>query len=165
MPDGPRAKPWLLRRSVRPRAVWLGFTLLITLAFVAEAAADVTPPPELAAQLAAEGRVALYDIYFTPTKATLTPASEPGLLRIVRLLERDRALALTVEVHSDALGSEEYNLRISQARAEAIVAWLGAHGVAPARLTAVGRGESAPLCREPNPTCRRKNRRVELRRR
>jgi OOP family OmpA-OmpF porin len=64
--------------------------------------------------------------------------------------------------HTDSIGSDEYNLRLSQRRAEAVAAWLAAHGIAAARLTAKGFGESKPVADNRTAEGRQRNRRIEI---
>ncbi len=135
----------------------------MTFAFIARADVSVADP---AAQLERGERVILRNIYFDAGKATLKPESDEPLKAIAKALADHPKLALTIEVHSDERGADDYNLKMSQARAQAIVAWLMAQGGIPlARLTAVGRGETAPICHEHNEACWSQNRRVELVRR
>ena len=70
--------------------------------------------------------------------------------------------AWTVEVHTDNLGSDEYNLTLSQRRADAIVAGLVARGADPAQLLAVGKGEGEPIADNATRAGREANRRVEI---
>ena len=66
--------------------------------------------------------------------------------------------------HTDAVGSEASNQRLSQQRAGAVRDWLVARGVDPGRLVARGYGESEPIDDNDTPGGRARNRRVELRR-
>jgi outer membrane protein OmpA-like peptidoglycan-associated protein len=91
------------------------------------------------------------------------PESEPALAEIAKLLAADPKLALRVVGHTDSVGKLEDNQRLSQARAEAVLAVLtGKHGIAPARLTAHGVGPLAPVASNDAEEGRAKNRRVEL---
>ncbi|MDD3651425.1 OmpA family protein [Immundisolibacter sp.] len=65
--------------------------------------------------------------------------------------------------HTDAIGSEQYNLRLSQRRAEAVRDYLVQKGADPSRMTAVGYGESQPVADNATAAGRAQNRRVELR--
>jgi len=75
---------------------------------------------------------------------------------------KGNALRLEIGVHTDARGADEYNLKMSDARAQAVKQCLILRGVAAERLTARGYGETRPVCNEPNEACFARNRRVEL---
>ncbi len=69
---------------------------------------------------------------------------------------------LLIEGHTDSLGTERSNLRLSQRRADSIVRSMVAQGTDPSRLTAVGRGESAPVASNDTPEGMAQNRRIEV---
>ena len=84
--------------------------------------------------------------------------------QVVSVLETHPDIALVqVEGHTDSVGSERLNTALSQARAESVVAYLVAHGVASSRLVARGFGPSRPLASNATRTGREANRRVEFR--
>ena len=84
---------------------------------------------------------------FDSNSATLTAAARRDIEEIAVALDDPRlsGVQLTVEGHTDAVGAADYNLRLSQRRADAVVSDLVQRGVAAARLRAVGFGESRPL--------------------
>lgn len=113
--------------------------------------------------LKAAGHVAVEGIYFDTAKAVLKPESTPALKEVAKLLAADPSLKLWVVGHTDAVGAVEGNMKLSQARAEAVVAALTtAHGVSAARLRGYGVGPLAPIASNENEEGRAKNRRVEL---
>ncbi len=101
-------------------------------------------------------------IAFTPRTADLTSESAGPVQGVACLLEEQPALTVQIEVHTDARGSETYNLRASQERADALRAALLDRGVAADRLTAVGRGESMPVEHEDWAQSQALSRRIEL---
>ena len=67
---------------------------------------------------------------------------------------------MTIEGHADARGTNEYNLALGDRRAAAVKDYLVSLGVAADRLTAVTKGEEAPVCTEEEETCYSRNRRA-----
>ncbi len=118
---------------------------------------------DMARGLAADGRVALYGIYFATDKAQLEPASRPALAEMAKLLQSDPKLAVYIVGHTDNVGSLAHNTDLSQRRAEAVAAALaGEYKVDPKRLTARGVASLAPVASNDADAGRAKNRRVEL---
>jgi len=116
----------------------------------------------LARRLATQGRAVLYGIYFDSDSATIKPESQGTLDELLAVLNAEPALRLQVGGHTDATNTDAYNLQLSQRRAEAVVAWLTAHGVAPGRLTSKGFGKTQPVADNSTATGRALNRRVEV---
>ena len=108
------------------------------------------------------GHVAVYGIHFDTGKATIQPDSEAVLQQIVQLLQQNPTLKLRVEGHTDNQGPAPANQTLSEKRAQAVVAWLTAHGVNSSRLVAKGFGASKPVSANNTEEGRAKNRRVEL---
>ena len=102
------------------------------------------------------------NIYFESGKATLKPESYPILDEIVKLLKEHPNVIVEIQGHTDDVGSEAFNLKLSQKRAEAVRQYLIDHGIEPDRLIAKGYGESKPLVPNTSPENRAKNRRVEF---
>jgi len=119
-------------------------------------------PAEMKSALDAEGRVQLHGILFELDKATLQPESTKQLQHVVTLLKDNPDLMLEVQGHTDDQGSDDYNLKLSQRRAETVVAYLGLFGIDPSRLVPKGYGESKPVIPNTTEEGRAKNRRVEL---
>jgi outer membrane protein OmpA-like peptidoglycan-associated protein len=67
-----------------------------------------------------------------------------------------------VEGHTDSTGTQEYNLGLSQRRAEAVVQYLGQNGIAPYRCIASGYGKAYPVAGNDTAAGRQRNRRVEI---
>jgi len=82
------------------------------------------------------GHVAVEGIYFDTGKSVVKPESTPALQEVAKLLAADPALKLWVVGHTDSVSAIDGNMKLSQARAEAVVAALtSTHGVAAARLS------------------------------
>ncbi len=117
----------------------------------------------LSNDIRAKGHVAVYDIHFDTGKAVVKPDSKPALDEVAKLLKGDPGLKLWVVGHTDWVGKVEDNMRLSQARGEAVVAELvNAYGINAARLKGFGVGPLAPVAGNDDDAGRAKNRRVDL---
>ena len=89
-------------------------------------------------------------IQFDLDSAKLKPDSIPLLSSLVEAMKNDRLVAIKfkVEGHTDAQGSEQHNLKLSQSRAESVMAYLTSQGVNKERLTGEGKGFSDLLLPE-----------------
>ncbi len=101
-------------------------------------------------------------IYFDVDQAPLKPESETALQHILALLRADTTLARDVQGHTDSAGNAAHNQTLSETRAASVKTWLVDHGVADARLTPKGYGDTQPAGDNKTPEGRAKNRRVEL---
>ena len=78
------------------------------------------------------------------------------------ILLRNPSILMTIEGHTDSVGSDSFNLALSEARAEAGADYLIARGVQPERLFPVGFGETRPIADNDTAEGRRQNRRLEF---
>ncbi len=106
----------------------------------------------------------LEGVHFETANAVLTANSRTILDIVARSLADWPEVRVEIGGHTDARGSDSYNLELSQRRAEAVRVYLVERGVAAERLTARGYGESNPIASNGTDTGREKNRRVELKR-
>ena len=117
----------------------------------------------MATEMAAHGSVALYGIYFDTDRTEVKPESRPTLAEIAALLKQNAGLSLIVVGHTDNQGTLEYNVDLSQRRANSVVGALASQfGIDRARVDARGVGFLAPIAPNTNETGRAKNRRVQL---
>lgn len=124
---------------------------------------QATTADALASGLRAEGRVAVYGVFFDTGRAEIRPESRPQIEQMARLLQADAALRVAIVGHTDNQGSLETNQALSQRRAEAIMAELVRdHGIAASRLLARGVAHLAPVASNRDEAGRGRNRRVEL---
>ncbi|MEO8681138.1 MAG: OmpA family protein [Vicinamibacterales bacterium] len=112
--------------------------------------------------LDASGKTIIYGIHFDTGSAALKPDSEPALAEMVKLMTGTPALKAFVVGHTDNVGAADMNLKLSSARAEALVKALVARGIAAMRLRSFGAGPFSPVASNREETGRAKNRRVEL---
>ncbi len=113
--------------------------------------------------LAQNGRAEIYGIYFDFGSATLRPESAPVLKEISDALADNPSWKISIEGHTDNVGGDESNLRLSQKRAEAVLQALQTqYQIAPDRMTAQGFGALRPKAPNDTPEGRAQNRRVEL---
>jgi VWFA-related protein len=108
------------------------------------------------------GTMVFLPIEFDFDRATIRPESLPLLERIADAMKANPSLAIEVRGHTDDRGSDEYNMRLSQRRAEAVVEALVAMGIERKRLSAVGFGKTRPLVPNTSEENRARNRRTEF---
>ena len=95
--------------------------------------------------------------------ATLRPESQGQINNIAALLTSCPSVQVTIAGYTDNVGAAEPNLRLSQNRAESVVAQLVSKGVSPDRLTAEGYGEEYPIADNSSEEGRLQNRHVAMR--
>jgi outer membrane protein OmpA-like peptidoglycan-associated protein len=115
------------------------------------------PPPK-------ECTIEVYGVNFDFNKSTLRPDSLPVLRAVLQLFTATPSFRAEVGGHTDNIGTPEYNMKLSAARAAAVKIWLVTHNVAADRVTSRGYGDTHPLVPNDTDADRFKNRRVELRR-
>ena len=110
-----------------------------------------------------ESKIAFASLEFENGKADILPSMHSDLDKLANFLIDHPDFALNISGHTDSQGSEDSNLRLSQARADAIRAYLiYTFKISPERITATGYGSSKPLVQEHDDSGRRLNRRVEF---
>lgn len=118
---------------------------------------------DMARGIAADGKVAIYGVYFDTDKSEVKPESKAALTEMAKLLQQDPALKLYVVGHTDNQGALAHNLELSQKRSEAVIKVLVAdYKIDAKRLSAKGVASYAPAASNDAEAGREKNRRVEL---
>jgi outer membrane protein OmpA-like peptidoglycan-associated protein len=108
-----------------------------------------------------DGFIAL-DIHFDTGKSTIKPESRPIIEEIVALMKGNAALKLSVEGHTDNVGDAASNMKLSEERAQSVVATIVGQDIGASRLSAAGFGQDKPVADNRTEEGRAKNRRVEL---
>jgi len=117
----------------------------------------------MASSIADTGSVAIYGINFDTAKTDIKPESEPAVGEIAKLLTNNPTLKVNIVGHTDMVGDAASNVKLSQARAQAVINLLiSKHGIAAGRLIPFGAGPYAPVASNKTDEGRAKNRRVEL---
>lgn len=93
----------------------------------------------------------LENIYYNFNKYDIRPDAALELDKLVQLLIDNPEIKIELSSHTDSVDTDEYNLWLSQKRAESAVDYIVRHGIAPDRLVAKGYGESKPIARNTNP--------------
>jgi outer membrane protein OmpA-like peptidoglycan-associated protein len=106
--------------------------------------------------------VSLSDVLFDTGSYTLKPGAREKLAKISGILLAYPSLQIQVEGHTDSVGTEEYNQRLSEQRAQSVREYLIDQMVPAASVTAFGFGETRPVATNDTPEGRQQNRRVEL---
>lgn len=107
------------------------------------------------------GKAVLY-INFDSGKSTIKKESIPVVEQIIEMMRQAPEVKISVEGHTDSDGSNESNLKLSEARAKAVVELIVKGGIDAARLSSAGYGEEKPIADNSTEEGKAKNRRVEL---
>jgi len=113
-------------------------------------------------------KIVLNNIFFDFDKATLRDISKIELEKLTKLMVNNPKIIVEISGHTDAKGNENYNLKLSQDRAQAVVNYLITRGIDKNRMIAKGYGKSRPIANNynpdgtENPEGMQLNRRVEL---
>lgn len=106
--------------------------------------------------------VNMSDVLFDTGKYTLKPGAREKLARVAGIVEAHPGLTLEVEGHTDSVGGDEYNQRLSEQRANSVRDYLTSQGVNQNIITARGFGKAQPVASNDTASGRQMNRRVEM---
>jgi outer membrane protein OmpA-like peptidoglycan-associated protein/tetratricopeptide (TPR) repeat protein len=119
------------------------------------------------AQLTAEDvnvgeKIILNNIFYDFDKSDLRPESKEELDRLIKLMNDIPTLVIEISSHTDIIGSHEYNIKLSQERAQSVVDYLIKNGISKDRLVAKGYGATIPVASNETDEGRQLNRRTEF---
>lgn len=111
-----------------------------------------------------EGIAVSFDsgILFDFDSSTLRQEGHDNLKKLTKIVNRDEDTILMIVGHTDSRGDENYNLRLSERRAQSAKTFLVSEGLASSRIETVGRGELEPISENETDAGRQKNRRIEV---
>lgn len=101
-------------------------------------------------------------VNFSFDSSNLTPSSEENLAKLAKVLKEQPNTNISIYGHTDSKGSDDYNLKLSERRANSVVNYLNSLGISISRITPKGMGETEPIATNDTPEGRAKNRRVEF---
>lgn len=101
-------------------------------------------------------------LFYETDKYELQEESTAELERLVRFMKETPSVLVDITGHTDSVGNDEYNQKLSERRANSAVEYLTKHGIAATRLTAKGYGKTIPVATNDTEQGRAENRRVEM---
>jgi outer membrane protein OmpA-like peptidoglycan-associated protein len=118
--------------------------------------------PEITKEIIKTVSFAAKNIYFQFGSAKLLPKSFKHLNEVVKILKDNPGLMLKIDGHTDYVGSDEFNLKLSNDRAASVKAYFESQGIGSDRLKSEGFGETTPIATNKTAAGRTLNRRVEM---
>ena len=113
-------------------------------------------------RITSAGRIVVHDIHFDEDKYDIKETSYPALDKVLAMLQEHENMEVTIEGHTDAKGTNEDNLTLSEMRAEAVKNYMVSNGIKRYRLSSKGYGEEKPISMENTEEASAQNRRVEF---
>lgn len=120
------------------------------------------PEPEPAPVPTFEPVVLSSDVNFAFDRSELRPEAQSVLNNVAASLRQNPNVRVNIEGHTDAVGSNEYNLGLSQRRADSVSSYLMSQGISGDRMRTIGYGEERPVATNETDQGRAMNRRVEI---
>ena len=148
-------------------AQWASAGVSMKWSFKQAAPPPPPPPPPPVAQAPpppppTKEKIVLRAVHFDFNKANIRPDAQPILDEAARILKQHSDIYVVVAGHTDSVGSDAYNMKLSKSRAEAVKRYLVDHGIAASRITGEGFGKREPVASNATAEGRAQNRRVEL---
>ncbi|MCK5832323.1 OmpA family protein [bacterium] len=108
-------------------------------------------------------KITLKGIFFDFNRASIKPESKPALDKAIKIMTDNPGVRVRIEGHTDSVGSDSYNQKLSQKRADSVKVYLVKSGdIDAARIISMGRGELEPIASNENDEGRSLNRRIEF---
>jgi outer membrane protein OmpA-like peptidoglycan-associated protein len=107
-------------------------------------------------------RFVLKNLYFATDKTNILPSSEASLQELFQLLNDNPDIRIRIIGHTDDVGKDDYNQRLSEGRAKSVKQEMVKRGIDPTRMETTGRGENDPIVPNDSDEHRQMNRRVEI---
>ena len=123
---------------------------------------DRCPNTPKGATVDAAGCWTVSNIHFDFNKADIKPSGYPILDNVVQVMKKNKDLSIIIDGHTDNIGTEAYNLKLSKRRAESAKAYLVRKGIAKSRIQTKGYGFERPVATNKTEEGRARNRRVEF---
>jgi OOP family OmpA-OmpF porin len=109
-----------------------------------------------------ERTIILDDVLFDFDKSTIKPEAAKILDRLVAFMQENKASSVALSGHTDSIGTEAYNQKLSERRVASVRDYVVKKGVEPGRISGQGFGETKPIADNKTKEGRAKNRRVEI---
>jgi outer membrane protein OmpA-like peptidoglycan-associated protein len=140
-----------------------GYQDLLTDVSISEPVSEYATRDFTIAMLEEGQAMVLNNIYFKVASAELLQESVPELEKIEAFMKNNPTIAVEIAGHTSSEGNDDYNLKLSQDRANAIKSWLTGKGISEKRIKTVGYGKNKPVADNSTEDGRKLNRRVEFR--
>ncbi len=118
--------------------------------------------PAISEEIKKRVEFAAKNILFVTGSSKLQASSNKGLTDVAKILKENPDMTISVDGHTDNVGSDVLNQKLSDSRSAAVKNYLASKGVDASRITAAGHGEAMPIADNKTATGRQQNRRVEL---
>ncbi len=124
--------------------------------------ADQCPNTPRGADVNSVGCWIVKGLRFDFNSAEVKPEYHPLLERVADILRENPSLRIEIQGHTDSIGPEDYNMKLSERRAQAVADYLASHGISADRMEVVGVGEADPVASNDTEEGRARNRRVQI---
>jgi outer membrane protein OmpA-like peptidoglycan-associated protein/tetratricopeptide (TPR) repeat protein len=139
-----------------------GYLFYLDVVNLSKETSDVMTKDFVLQALEVGAKVVMKNIFFETGKSTLKDESFQQLNNVIEFMKENSTLKLEISGHSDNVGSVSSNLKLSEARAKAVVEYMVIQGIERSRLTFKGYGPNQPIAPNTTPEGKAQNRRVEF---